>query len=138
MSATFDELASLAEALSVLGHSTPRSFDTIAAFGEQLSSHLVAAFFKLRDIPAEHVDARDVFITDDNFMTAEPQTEAIAEAARELVQPMIQEGKVPVMGGFIGRIASWRRAPRRSDRDLDGRRWDADRGSARRERIAAH
>ena len=105
MSATFDELASLAEALSVLGHATPRSFDAIAAFGEQLSSHLVAAFFKLRGIPAEHLDARDVFATDDNFMAAEPQTDAIAEAARDLVQPLIREGKVPVMGGFIGRTA---------------------------------
>lgn len=106
MSATFDELASLAEALSVLGHATPRSFDAIAAFGEQLSSHLVAAFFKLRGIPAEHLDARDVFVTDDNFMGAEPQTDAIAEASRELVLPLIKEGKVPVMGGFIGRTAS--------------------------------
>jgi len=103
MSASFDELASLADALSVLGHATPRSFDAIAAFGEQLSSHLVAAFFKLRDIPAEHMDARDVFVTDDNFMSAEPQTEAIAEAARDLVQPVIESGRVPVMGGFIGR-----------------------------------
>jgi aspartate kinase len=105
MSASFDELASLAEALSVLGHATPRSFDAIASFGEQLSSHLVAAFFALRGIPAEHVDARDVFITDDNFMTAEPQVDAIAEGAREIVQPLIKEGKVPVMGGFIGRTA---------------------------------
>ena len=105
MSATFDELASLAEALSVLGHATPRSFDAIAAFGEQLSSHLVASFFKLRGIPAEHIDARDVFITDDNFMGAEPQTDAIAEASRELVLPLIQAGRVPVMGGFIGRTA---------------------------------
>jgi aspartate kinase len=105
MSATFDELASLAEALSVLGHATPRSFDAIAAFGEQLSSHLVAAFFKLRGIPAEHLDARDIFATDDNFMAAEPQTDAIAEAARDLVQPLIREGKVPVMGGFIGRTS---------------------------------
>jgi aspartate kinase len=103
MSASFDELASLAEALSVLGHATPRSFDAIAALGEQLSSHLVAAFFKLRGIPAEHMDARDIFVTDDNFMSAEPQTDAIAEAARNLVQPLIQAGKVPVMGGFIGR-----------------------------------
>jgi aspartate kinase len=105
MSASFDELASLAEALSVLGHATPRSFDAIAAFGEQLSSHLVAAFFKLRDIPAVHVEAREVFVTDDNFMSAEPQVDAIAEAARGIVQPLIQEGKVPVMGGFIGRTA---------------------------------
>jgi aspartate kinase len=106
MSASFDELASLAEALSILGHATPRSFDAIAAFGEQLSSHLVAAFFKLRGIPAEHLDARDVFVTDGNFMTAEPLTEAIAENARELVQPLLREGKVPVLGGFIGRTES--------------------------------
>ena len=105
MSATFDELASLAEALSVLGHATPRSFDAIAAFGEQLSSHLVASFFKLRGIPAEHIDARDVFVTDDNFMGAEPQVDSIAEASREMVLPLIKEGKVPVMGGFIGRTA---------------------------------
>lgn len=105
MSAMFDELASLAEALSVLGHATPRSFDAIAAFGEQLSSQLVAAFFVLRDIPAEYVDARDVFVTDDNFMAAEPQIDAIADAARDLVQPLLQGGKVPVMGGFIGRTA---------------------------------
>ncbi|MFL5637860.1 MAG: lysine-sensitive aspartokinase 3 [Gemmatimonadaceae bacterium] len=103
MSATFDELASLAEALSVLGHATPRSLDAIAAFGEQLSSHLVAAFFKLRGIPAEHLDARDIFVTDDNFMAAEPNTEALADAARDLVQPLVQQGTVPVMGGFIGR-----------------------------------
>jgi aspartate kinase len=106
MSATFDELASLAEALSVLGHATPRSFDAIAAFGEQLSSHLVAAYFQLRDIPAEHMDARDVFVTDDNYMSAEPQTDEIAEAARNLVLPLLQQRKVPVMGGFIGRTAS--------------------------------
>ena len=106
MSATFDELASLAEALSVLGHATPRSFDAIAAFGEQLSSHLVAAFFKLRGIDAEHLDARDIFVTDDNFMGAEPNVEAIAEKARELVQPLTAEGRVPVMGGFIGRTTT--------------------------------
>ena len=106
MSATFDELASLAEALSVLGHATPRSFDAIAAFGEQLSSHLVAAVFKLRGIPAEHIDARDVFVTDDNYMSAEPQTEQIAEASRNLVLPLVQKGIVPVMGGFIGKTTS--------------------------------
>ena len=105
MSASFDELASLAEALSVLGHATPRSFDAIAAIGEQLSSHLVASFFTLRGLPAEHIDARDVFVTDDNFMAAEPQIDAIAEAARELVLPRLEEGKVPVLGGFIGRTA---------------------------------
>ena len=53
LSATFDELAQLAEALFVLGHATPRSVDTIAAKGELLSSTLVVAAFRARGIPAE-------------------------------------------------------------------------------------
>ncbi len=102
LSATFDELASLAEALSVLGHATPRSFDKIAASGEELSAQLVAAFFQLKGIPAEYVDARRVFITDSAFTAAEPQPDLIADRARELVQPLIDDGKVPILGGFIG------------------------------------
>ena len=49
-----------------------------------------------------HVDARDVMITDDDFTRAEPQPDAIAERARAIVLPLVREGKVPVIGGFIG------------------------------------
>jgi len=105
LSAMFDELAHLAEALSTLGHVTPRSLDTIASFGEQLSSQLVTAYFQRAGLPAELVDAREVMITDGCFMEAEPQTEAIAERCREIVQPLVQQGRIPVMGGFIGATA---------------------------------
>lgn len=102
LSAAFDDLARLAEALSVLGHSTPRSMDTIAAQGEMLSSQLVVAAFRARGIPAAHVDARQVVLTDDRFMKAEPQPQAIADASRAHLLPLLREGQVPVMGGFIG------------------------------------
>ena len=102
LSATFDELASLAEALSVLGHLTPRSLDAIGAVGEQLSSALVVPAFKARGIDAEHVDARDVMITDEQFTAATPQPERIAEECRDRLLPLLREGRVPVMGGFIG------------------------------------
>lgn len=102
MSVLFDELASLAEALSVLGDLTPRSLDTIAATGERLSSVLVAEAFRKLGLPAEHVDAREVMITDDQFTRAEPQPEAIAEAARRVLMPLVRAGKVPVLGGYIG------------------------------------
>jgi aspartate kinase len=102
VSASFDELASLAEALSVLGHVTPRSLDAIAATGEQLSSMLVAATFRERGIDAALVDARDVIVTDDAYTRAEPQPELIAEAARAHVLPHVRAGRVPVMGGFVG------------------------------------
>lgn len=102
MSVLFDELASLAEALSVLGDLTPRSLDTIAATGERLSSVLVAEAFRRFGLPAEHVDAREVMITDDQFTRAEPQPEAIAEASRRVLMPLVRAGKVPVLGGYIG------------------------------------
>ena len=102
MSVLFDELASLAEALSVLGDLTPRSLDAIAAVGERVSSMLVAEAYRMAGLPAEHVDARDVMITDDAYTRAEPQPEAIAEAGRRVLLPLVREGKVPVMGGYIG------------------------------------
>jgi aspartate kinase len=102
LSSMFDELASLAEALSVLGHITPRSLDAVAAFGEQLSSIMVASAFRRIGLPADHVDARKIMITDDQFTRAEPQTEAIADAARQHLSPLVRDGRVPVLGGFIG------------------------------------
>ena len=102
LSAMFDELASLAEALSVLGHLTPRSLDAIAAIGERLSSHLVVAVLCARGIPAQLVDAGDVMITDDNFTRAEPQTELIADATQRDIRPLLAAGTTPVVGGFVG------------------------------------
>lgn len=102
ISGMFDELASLAEALSVLGHLTPRSLDAVAAFGESLSSIMVAAAFRKAGLPAEHVEARKVMLTDDQFTRAEPQPDAIAEAARQHIAPLVRENKVPVLGGYIG------------------------------------
>ena len=102
LSAMFDELAALAEALKTLGDLTPRSLDAIASLGEQLSSVLVVAAFRRHGLPAEHVDAREVMITDANYTRAEPQPEAIGEAVQRLVMPLVRAGRIPVMGGFIG------------------------------------
>ena len=102
LSGMFDEIASLAEALSVLGDLTPRSLDAVAAFGEQLSSIMCAAAFRALGVPAVHVDARKVMITDGQFTRAEPQPDAIADAARQHLLPIVRDGKVPLMGGYIG------------------------------------
>lgn len=102
VSVLFDELAHLGEALSVLGDLSPRSLDAVAAYGERLSSPIVAASFAQRGIPAVWLDARKVMITDAEYGKAQPQSASIAEAARRHVLPLLQEGKVPVLGGYIG------------------------------------
>ena len=102
VSASFDELARLAEALSVFGYLTPRTLDAIAGQGELLSAPIVAGALRARGVDAEVVDPRQLMITDDTFGRAEPQAEAIAEAARERVLPLLREGRLPVTGGFVG------------------------------------
>lgn len=102
VSMLFDELAHLGEALSVLGDLSPRSLDAVAAYGERLSSPIVAAAFQQRGIPAAWVDARRVMVTNGEFGRARPQPEAIADAVRETLLPLLREGRVPVLGGYIG------------------------------------
>ena len=105
LSVHFDELAHLAEALNTLGDLSARSLDAIASFGEQLSSLICAAALRRRGLDVEHVDARRVMITDDNFGRAEPLPDAIAEACRTHVLPIVSAGRIPLMGGYIGGTA---------------------------------
>ena len=102
ISVGFDELAYLAEAFKTLGYLTPRSLDTVAAVGELLSSQMVAAAFRHRGLDAAWVDARDVMITNDQFMRAEPDQVAIELATQQHVLPLVQRGIIPVLGGFVG------------------------------------
>lgn len=100
--ALFDEVAHLAEALSVLGHMTPRSHDAVAAMGERLSAPIVAAAMQRHGVPAVFVDARKVMVTSDDFGKAEPRADDIALACRAVLAPLVREGKVPVLGGYLG------------------------------------
>jgi len=102
VSMLFDELAHLGDALSVLGDVSPRSLDAVAAYGERLSSPIVAAAFVQRGIPATFIDARRVMITDGAFGKARPQFDAIIDAARDIVLPVLRDGRVPVLGGYMG------------------------------------
>ena len=104
--ATFDELAHLAEAFKTLGYLTPRSLDAVAAIGELLSSQIVAAAFRRQGYPAVFVDARDVMRTNDFFTKAEPDIEGLRQAAQERLVPHLQQGRIPVMGGFVGATAA--------------------------------
>jgi aspartate kinase len=102
LSAMIDELAHLAEALATLGDLTPRSLDAITSHGEKMSSIMCVAAFQRQGLPAVHVDACEVMITDSMFSRAEPQPESIAEACRASVVPLVRDGRIPVLGGFIG------------------------------------
>ncbi len=99
------ELYNLARSVATLGELTPRTQDAIVSFGERLSSLLVTAAFRARDIKAELVDSRRFIITDDRFTAAAPDMARTEKLTRDEIQPIIQAGRVPVAQGFIGSTA---------------------------------
>jgi aspartate kinase len=101
----FDALDDLLRGISAVGELTPRTNDLVVSFGERLSSRMVAEAFDQRGLDGAHVDARSCIITDANYGKAAPQETAIEAKLAELVLPLVEAGKTPVMGGFIGSTA---------------------------------
>ncbi len=97
----FDSLDEVLRGLAAILEMTPRISDLVASYGERISSRIVAAAFRERGIDSEHVDARDVIVTDTQFQKAIPQDAIIEKRAAEKLRPHLDAGKVPVMGGFI-------------------------------------
>jgi aspartate kinase len=102
LGADFEDLDELLRGIGAVGEITPRTYDYVASFGEVLSSKIVAAAFAARGLPGAHVDSRQCLLTDSNYTRAVPQFEETNERLRKKVQPLVEAGKVPVMGGFIG------------------------------------
>jgi aspartate kinase len=98
----FESLDELLRGISAVGEITPRTTDHVAAFGEMLSSKIVAAAFEARGLKGAHVDSRDVLVTDSAYMQAVPQYEETNLRLQEKVLSLVKAGQVPVMGGFIG------------------------------------
>ena len=100
--AEFDALDDLLRGIAAVGELTPRTNDLVVSFGERLSSRMVAAAFEQRGLNGVAVDARTCIITDTHYGKAAPLEDLIELKLRELVLPLLLEGKTPVMGGFIG------------------------------------
>ena len=102
LGADFEDLDELLRGIGAVGEITPRTYDNVASYGEMLSSKIVAAAFTARGLPGAHVDSRQCLLTDSSYTRAVPQFDETNERLRKKVQPLIDSGKVPVMGGFIG------------------------------------
>lgn len=98
----FNALDDVLRGVVAVGELTPRTTDNIAGFGERVSSRIVTAAFSVRGLNASHVDSRRCVITDANFTKAVPDFEETDARLREIVKPMLDHKRVPVMGGFIG------------------------------------
>ncbi len=84
----------------------PALRDAFVSHGEQLSSKLLAAVLSARGLKARQVDARHCVITDDEHGRATPLREETERHTRAEIEPLLEAGEVPVMGGFIASSAA--------------------------------
>lgn len=102
LAADFEALDELLRGIVAVGELTPRTTDVIAAYGEILSSKIVTAAFSARGLPSTLVDSRKCIVTDQAHTKAAPLFEDTNERLRFRIKPLLEDGAVPVMGGFIG------------------------------------
>jgi aspartate kinase len=98
----FDRLSDIARALEAVREVSPQSYDVVAAMGELLSSRIIAAALTENGVPADWVDARCAVVTDAEHTRATPLTAETNAALARTVLPVLDAGRVPVLGGFVG------------------------------------
>jgi aspartate kinase len=102
INAELDALSDVVKALAVLREVSPRTLDVVAAVGELLSSRIVAAALTSAGVPAEWVDARQAIVTNNEHTRATPLGKETNDRLRSIVGPILDSGRVAVLGGFVG------------------------------------
>lgn len=103
-----EELETLLQALHEFSHGihimselTSRGLDAVVSLGERMNARLVSAVLRSHHISAQPVDAFDLIVTDDAFQKARPLMEKTCPKTVEALAPLLQEGIIPVVTGFI-------------------------------------
>lgn len=96
------DFANLCQAISVLGEASPRATDAVASLGERMAVRVLRAVLAEHGLKSQYIEATQLVITDAVFQAAHPDIEATGEAIHNLISPLLAEGVIPVVTGFIG------------------------------------
>jgi len=108
LSPLFANLDRMARAVTVLKSVPPDVRDAFLAHGERISVVVARAALATLGLPAFAFDVRDVLRTDDRFGRAQPDFREIERRCAESLAPLVADGRIPVLGGFIGATADGR------------------------------
>ncbi|GHU75141.1 aspartate kinase [Spirochaetia bacterium] len=98
-----EELRSLLMGICLIRELTGKTRDYLVSFGERLSVRIAAAYFQSLGQKARAVDAWNAgFVSDSNFTMADLDP-ASWETIPAAVLPLIEEGVLPVITGFIAK-----------------------------------
>jgi aspartokinase/homoserine dehydrogenase 1 len=96
------EYRDLCGAVAVLGHLAPRATDMLVARGERMSAAILAGVLAAGRRRAVYVDAADIVATDGHHGGAAPNLAETTRRARRRLRPLLADGWIPVVPGFIG------------------------------------
>jgi aspartate kinase len=97
-----DEFATFCHSVHVLGEVTPRAMSAITSLGERINARTLAALLRQRGACSEAVDATELIVTDSTFQNAMPLMDATRALVSTRLVPLLDEGIIPVVTGFIG------------------------------------
>jgi bifunctional aspartokinase / homoserine dehydrogenase 1 len=92
----------LCEGTALLRELTPRTLDAISSLGERLSAPLFAAALDEISVPSRAISATELIVTDAYHGGADPRKDLTRERAQSRLRPLLEQGIVPVVTGFIG------------------------------------
>ena len=95
------EFSNLCQAIAVIGESSPRALDAVAALGERMSVRVFTAVLKSMQMPAEFVEATSIITTDEVFQSARPDMVATTEKTQQVLGTILSSGTIPIVTGFI-------------------------------------
>lgn len=96
-----DGLRDIIKGIYLLSELSERSIAKVLSHGELLSTLIITYAFNQKGIKAEYIDARSFMFTTKDFSNTEPLFDIISSKAPELLNPIINSGKVAVTQGFI-------------------------------------
>lgn len=99
LSTEFLKLKTLFDGVALLGDYTQKIKDEVLAQGELISVKVVVALLEAEGIPAQHVDARNLIVTDAQFGNAQP---LLVESQKKVIDYFRENSsRLQVVTGFI-------------------------------------
>lgn len=95
-------LVNLCNAIAVLGEASPRALDAVASLGERMSLRLLRAIAEDAGVKVKAIESSEFVVTNSHFQNANPDLQATTEKTRGCLNPLLDEGIVPITTGFIG------------------------------------
>jgi len=99
---SMNDLMASCEKVADLGLCTGQHSDYISSLGERWSTAIMTKYLRKLDVPSAYVLASDILVTDSVAGGATPDLELTRQATMKNLVPLLQEGILPCITGFIG------------------------------------